>query len=204
MRRVSQRLDRNGRIKARRRRFKPRKPKDFRAQYPGHLIALDTVERIQDGMRRYLLTMTDVASRTSLAIATTSHASRAARDFLALVQDLVPIPIDAVLSDNGSEFQGHFAQALDEAGIVHWHTYPKTPKMNAHVERFNRTIQEDFVDYHEDLLFTDLGAFNEQLAAWLIYYNTVRPHHALGLQTPLQFVAQHYSLCQTSWTHTWV
>ncbi len=115
---------------------------------------------------------------------------------------LVPIPIHAVLSDNGSEFQGDFAEALDEAGIAHWHTYPKTRKMNAHVERFNRTIQEDFVDYHEDLLFTDLGAFNDKLAEWLIFYNTLRPHHALGLRTPLQFVAQQHQLCQTSWTHT--
>ena len=31
--------------------------------------------------------------------------------------------------------------------------------MNAHNERFNRTIQEQFVDYHEDLLFTDLEGF---------------------------------------------
>ena len=30
--------------------------------------------------------------------------------------------------------------------------------MNAHAERFNRTLQEQFVDYHEDLLFDDLTA----------------------------------------------
>ncbi|SMN00676.1 hypothetical protein SPONL_1510 [uncultured Candidatus Thioglobus sp.] len=36
--------------------------------------------------------------------------------------------------------------------------------MNAVCERFNRTIQEQFVDYHEELLFTDLATFNEPLA----------------------------------------
>ena len=40
--------------------------------------------------------------------------------------------------------------------------------MNAHCERFNRTIQENFVDYHEDLLFTDLDGFNQKLADWLV------------------------------------
>ena len=44
--------------------------------------------------------------------------------------------------------------------MTHWHTYPKTPKMNAHCERFNRTLQDEFASYHENLLFTDLPAFN--------------------------------------------
>ena len=41
--------------------------------------------------------------------------------------------------------------------------------MNAHAERFNRTLQEQFVDYHEDLLFDDLATFNRQLADWLLF-----------------------------------
>ncbi|HCO76874.1 MAG TPA: hypothetical protein DIT50_01545, partial [Rhodocyclaceae bacterium] len=44
--------------------------------------------------------------------------------------------------------------------------------MNAHCERFNRTVQEQFVDWHEDLLFTDLTRFNQKLGQWLIDYNT--------------------------------
>ena len=46
----------------------------------------------------------------------------------------------------------HFDEELRRLCQTHWHTYPKTPKMNAHVERFNRTLQEEFLDYHEDLL----------------------------------------------------
>ncbi len=53
---------------------------------------------------------------------------------------------------------------LDTYIITHWWTYPRSPKMNAHVERFNRTLQEQFVDYHTDLLFDDLAAFNRN---WL-------------------------------------
>ena len=41
--------------------------------------------------------------------------------------------------------------------------------MNAHCERFNRTIQEQFVDWHEALLFTD----NQKWGQWLIDYNTL-------------------------------
>jgi transposase InsO family protein len=78
--------------------------------------------------------------------------------------------------------------------------------MNAHVERFNRTIQESFVDYHEDLLFTDLDRFNQKLADWLVIYNAERPHHSGG-QLPLTIpppnstrvpkVVDSYSACQS-------
>jgi transposase InsO family protein len=79
-----------------------------------------------------------------------------------------------VLSDNGSEFEADFAQLLEERGIQRWYTYPKTPRTPAHAERFNRTIQESFVDYHEELLFTDLALFNRKLADWLAFYNAER------------------------------
>jgi len=74
--------------------------------------------------------------------------------------------------------------------------------MNAHTERFNRTIQESFVDYHEDLLFTDLALFNRKLADWLVVSNAQRPHHSLGQQSPLSFLLQHQPECQRYWTHT--
>lgn len=80
------------------------------------------------------------------------------------------------LTDNGSEFKGHFAKRMSDNDVVHWKTYPKTPKMNAHCERFNRSIQESFVDYHEDLFFTDLALFNQKMSDWLVFYNTELPH----------------------------
>ena len=100
---------------------------------------------------------------------------------------LFPKPPDIVLSDNGREFEAGFAEALAERGIRRWYTYPKTPKMNAHAERFNRTLQESFVDDHEDLLFTDLALFNRKPTEWLVFTNTERPHQGLDQQSPLSF-----------------
>ena len=48
--------------------------------------------------------------------------------------------------------------------------------MNACNERFKRTIQEEFVDYQEDLLLDDLRGFNDQLLEYLQRYNGERPH----------------------------
>jgi hypothetical protein len=63
---------------------------------------------------------------------------------------------------------GAFDALLAERGIPLYWTYPKSPKMNAHNERFNRTIQDQFIDHHEELLFSDLALFNHHLALWLI------------------------------------
>jgi transposase InsO family protein len=86
--------------------------------------------------------------------------------------------------------------------ISRWYTYPKSPKMNAHIERFNRTLQESFVDYHEDLLFTDVHLFNQNLADWLVFSNAQRPHSSLGQRSPLQFLIQHQPQCQMYWSHS--
>ena len=51
--------------------------------------------------------------------------------------------------------------------------YPRCPKMNAQNERFSRTLQEGFIDYHEDLRFDDIDAFNRNLAQWVVDYNTI-------------------------------
>ncbi len=74
--------------------------------------------------------------------------------------------------------------------------------MSAHCERCNRTLQEQFVNYHAELLFTDLSLFNRKMAAWLVACNTVIPHYSPGLQTPLQFGFQQLPECQRYWPYT--
>jgi len=80
--------------------------------------------------------------------------------------------------------------------------YPSTPKMNAAYERFNLTIQEQSVDYYEELLFTGLDVFNKKLADWLVRYNGISPHKGLELKTPMQYVVENKPQCNMWWGHT--
>ena len=165
---------------------------DFVPRYAGHLVALDTVERFVDGCRRYVITFEDIYTRFSFAWATSSHASLAAKEFFDLCIKAFPFSYAFlfVLTDNGSEFKKHFAEELRRLHLVHFHTYPKTPKMNAHLERFNRTLQEEFVDFHAPLL-KDVDAFNRELMDYLIFYNTLRVHHAFKNKlSPVEFMLQ--------------
>lgn len=61
---------------------------------------------------------------------------------------------------------------------------PRSPKLNGHVERAQRTHTEEFYDYYMGEL--DLKSVNEALVEWEIFYNTVRPHRSLDLRTPLE------------------
>jgi transposase InsO family protein len=89
-----------------------------------------------------------------------------------------------VPSDNGSEFKAAFDAEVTQDGVGRWLTYPKAPKMNALVERFNSSIQVEFIAYYKDLLFTDVNLFNDKLLDYLVWFNTERPHYGLGLIVP--------------------
>ena len=148
LRMTPQKVSHFGKIEALKRKKVLRKPTDLKVEYPGHVVALDTVEIFVQGMRRYVVTFKDIYTRFSFAWGTKSHASLVAKEFFDLCLLVFPYPITFVLTDNGSEFKKHFNEELFRLHLTHYHTYPRTPKMNAHLERFNRTIQEDYINYH--------------------------------------------------------
>jgi len=153
-----------------------RKPKGVQLQ-PLECLAFDTVIRQREGIKRYILTAIDPKTHIAFAYAPpTGNSAHAAKLHEAITHTFPDYAKAKALTDNGSEFKGHFAKRMTEHEVMHWKTYPKTPKMNAHCERFNRSIQESFVDYNEDLLFTDLALFNQKMSDWLVFYNTELPH----------------------------
>lgn len=188
----------DGTIVPRKRERVPRKPKGFVAAYAGHLVTLDTIERFIQGSRRYLLTATDNFSRLSFAWLTQSHASPAAKEFFGIVRAVFPFPFAHILTDNGSEFKKRFAEEIRRLHLVHWKTYPQCPRMNGRTERFNRTLQEEFVDYHAGALL-NVHAFNRKLVDHLLWHNGERPHHALGLKTPVQFLVENSPHLSRMW-----
>jgi transposase InsO family protein len=183
-----------GKIKKVNRKKILRKPKDFKPQYPGHLVALDTVEKFVYGCRRYVITFEDIYTRFGFAWATKSHASQAAKEFFDLCRKVFPYPFEFqyVLTDNGSEFKKYFDEELKKLHMIHYHTYPKTPKMNAHLERFNRTIQDEFINYYSFFLL-NTEEFNRKLVDYLVFYNTERVHCAFqNKMSPVQYMISYH------------
>lgn len=160
--------------------------KKLRRPQSVRVLELDTVVRFIDGVKRYTLTALDTERRTGFACCYTNHGSQSASDFLRRCIEVLPDCPLHIQTDNGSEFAKYFHETAGRLNLVHYHTYPRTPKMNAHVERFNRTLSEEFMVHHRALMRDDVSEYNRQLIDWLLWYNGERPHHALGLQSPFQ------------------
>ena len=205
-----QKVSHFGKVKRVNRQKVLRKPKDLIPTYPGHVMALDTIEKQRNGRRMYILTAIDIFSRTTFSIATKSHSSKTFSHFFYLIMEMFPYEIKTVLTDNGSEFKKFLGLLLKENGITHYHTYPKTPKMNAHCESFNGTIQDEFVDFNVNLLFDDTTKFNEKMKVYLEFYNTKRVHCAFkNKKAPLEvltnceyYVKKLPTECKNRWTYS--
>jgi putative transposase len=159
--------------------------KDHKAH---HLWHVDTVIfTLTEGGYRYLLTAIDDVSKLAYARLYKTHSSKQATEFLKRLHYLTEGEIINLHHDNGSEFKKDFEKACQELSLPQWYSRPRTPKDNAVLERFNRTIQEEFVDMI-DLGLEDIQPFNQKLLDWLIEYNSIRPHQALDYKTPLEYI----------------
>lgn len=85
-----------------------------------------------------------------------------------------------IQTDNGSEFSTWFTHGLLTKKVNHRHSRVRQANDNAHIERFNRTIQEECLDR----TFNTLENFRKEIPKYLKYYNTERIHMGIDYQTP--------------------
>jgi len=191
-------------IRDKRQPVKKLRRKGFYPARPGELVEIDTVSIFVDGLKRYLLTAIDLPTRFAFAYTYKSSSSTNARDFLEKLRCVAPFQITRVQTDNGHEFHKHFSQACRQQNLMHYLNYPRHPQSNSHVERFNRTIQEQFAYWHTDAL-DEPDDFNRKLMDYLIWYNTEKPHRGIGKLPPLRYYLDNFVTPQKSnmlWTLT--
>lgn len=150
------------------------------------LLHLDTIVIYWGSAKRYILTAIDHHGKIAYARMYTTKSSRSAKDFLYRLHYLIDATILNIQTDNGSEFYLEFEQALKQLEILHWFSRPRTPKDNSVVERFNQTLQYEWLN---DGNFTlNINEFNRALTEWLVEYNFERPHQALDYLTPIEYL----------------
>jgi len=181
-----------GRLHQKRRKPKLNKKRrnGYQPQSPGDMLQIDTIVKFINGIKRYVITAIDYSGRFAFAYGYSSPSSSNAVDFLLKLQSVSPFTVARVHHDNGSEFYKHFIKACEQNDIIQLWNYPKKPQHNGMVERLNRTIQDEFIDWNLEELAYDLDNFNHQLMDWLIWYNTERPHYSLGLKSPMQHLLE--------------
>jgi hypothetical protein len=151
---------------------------------PGYL-EMDSITLMVMGRRWCFTSIIDVVTKVATVTLTKSLTAKSAQEALELfIRNQRYLP-RTVQTDNGSEFLGEFHKYLETNNIKHQFIYPRSPKINGVVERFNRTIQEEFIN-RSDEIFYDQAAFVLKLNKYLIWYNTRRPHYALKFKTPFE------------------
>jgi len=171
------------------------KPEDF-----GHIMA-GTVMRIIDEIKHYFYSAIDIKLKFVLTLHYRRLNSRNMKDFYGRFQSVYPGIIKDWQTDNGQENLGEFDDELLRRNIPHVFSYPRCPKINTYIERYNRTIQEEFIDNNLDIIH-DEKLFNRELADYLIFYNTERPHKSLDLKSPIDYLILNGGMSQMSLTYT--
>lgn len=155
---------------------------------PGQLVQLDTVHlRPVPGVERRQFTAIDVVSRTAVVGVRATASAGTAAAFLDELVARMPVPIEAIQVDGGSEFMAGFETACRDRGIARYVLPPRSPKLNGRVERLNGTSRREFWEVYDGEL--DLPSLTTALRAWERAYNTQRPHQALGYATPAAHLA---------------
>ena len=150
-----------------------------------HLFQIDTIVMYWQNKKRYIITAVDYYSKVGYARMYSTKSSRSAKDFLYRLHFLIDEEIANIQTDNGSEFLGEFTQALADLNLTRWFSRVKTPKDNCYVERFNKTLEYEWM--YDGNFTPDIKQFNQALTEWLIEYNFRRPHQALNYVVPFEF-----------------
>lgn len=152
------------------------------AEKPGVLVEIDTIHDGPHEDRLYIYTMLDVCSR--FAHARPVEHINTHRSLRFVREAPLPFPVANLQSDHGPEFSKWFTKMVAVDGVAHRHSRVRRPNDNAHLERFNRTIQDECLSR----ISRNLRSYRKEIPEYLHYYNTERPHMGLNFKTPMEVV----------------
>jgi len=152
----------------------------------GILVETDTIHDGGHDDRLYIYTLLDVFSRWAYAVPAFRINTHASLRFVEHAQIVAPFHFETLQSDHGPEFSKWFTKRIVERGMAHRHSRVRQPNDNAHLERFNRTIQDECLSR----IPRSFSSWQKEIPQYLEWYNQKRPHMGLALKTPLQKIAE--------------
>ena len=180
---VKRTLDRTGLLKKRSpwKRYHPHVDRPY-PLVAGDLVQIDTIHlMISEKKRIYVFVLIDVYSRWVYARCYKRMSSKICVDFVKEAQKIASFKFKMLQSDHGPEFGSWFVERIKKN---HRYTRIGKPNDNAHIERVNRTLQEECIDK----VNTNPRSINCALKKYLQYYNYERLHMGINLKTPSQLL----------------
>ena len=174
---------------ARKKRVRPDNPKRPLVTKPGELVQTDTIHYVcpLTKRRRYVYTVIDLYTRMTYAEVHSQIRPSIAARVIARSEITLGFGFALVQADNGPEFSRYFEDRLAKGGIATRHSRLGRPNDNAHIERFNRTIQDECLGRYLTYKTTN-KTVQGRLTAYLDYYNYKRVHLSLQYKTPSEML----------------
>jgi len=173
---------------------------EFESECPGYCGAQDTfyVGTLKGVGRSYPQTFVDTYSKVAFAKLYDRKTPLTAADLLN--DQVVPffdsqeVPLSRVLTDRGTEYCGSpdthvYELYLAVENIDHTRTKVKSPQTNGIVERFHKTILNEFYRIaFRKKIYLSLDELQADLDQWVRAYNEERPHQGRWCygKTPMQ------------------
>lgn len=156
------------------------------AAHPGALLQCDTVHFVlPNGSRLYVYTVIDLYSRWAYAEVSERLRAYISAHFLVRAQKKASFRFEMIQTDHGPEFSTRFTDILVRRQLSHRHSRVRQCNDNAHVERFNRTLQDECLRG----VRRSMPTFKSALKKYLPYYNTERMHMGIDFKTPAQMLS---------------
>ena len=150
------------------------------AEKAGALVEIDTIHDGPYTNRLYVYTLIDVCCRWAYAIPSIRISTHRSLGFVGAAQAASPFPFVTIQSDNGPEFSKWFTGRVELLGMAHRHSRVRKPNDNAHLERFNRTIQDECLSR----VSRSMKSWTKEIPEYLAWYNGRRPHLGLDMKSP--------------------
>jgi len=155
-----------------------------KATHPGALVQMDTIHFVDwhTGERFYIYTVIDLYSRWAYAEVHDRLSQALSLKVALRAHAKAPFRLVMFQTDNGPEFQGYFRKMLAARQIALRHSRIRKSNDNAHIERFNRTLQDECLTSYP----LRRNVTQTLLDSYLYYYNHQRKHISLQLATPMR------------------
>lgn len=168
-------------------RYHPYQERPF-VEKPGDLVQVDTIHIMtRDNERFYIYTLIDLCTRWAYAKVYARINTHNSLRFIRQAQKEADFSFKMIQTDHGPEFSTWFTEQIKLLSLGHRHSRVRQSNDNAHIERFNRTIQEECLER----IYKHPRHYQRAIEDYLPYYNTERLHLGIKLKTPAEVITSY-------------
>lgn len=157
-------------------------PFDFtKAAKPGEMMQID---HMVEGIYKHFAVICPITKLWYAQVYTKANSMNGSL-FLDELCKFFPFKIYSIQVDGGSEFMADFEELCKQKGIKLYVLPPRSPKLNAFIERSNNTAHYEFYALHPK--WKDIDDLKANLRGFVAFYNEIRPHQHLKYLTPMRY-----------------